>query len=179
MPIPFFEVDVKVSDGPLVSKRVEAQAKRDGFREMGRYHNRNILGRHTASGAASRYGYHPRGTKYVKYARRKFPQWRPLFRTGTLARTLREEQKVTATQSGGRLVVRAMIGKGEYATTLSGRPRLKKGQINLNAHQEAMIQRAEEIKVMVPDEYGQLATAWHRGYERGIQSRRRVKVTRR
>lgn len=181
MSIPLVQVDVQVSDGPLVSQRVEAQAKRAGFRAMGEYHNRNILGRHTARGAATRYSYHRRGTKYVKLSKRKFPQWRPMYRTGTLARTLREEQKVTATQFGGRLAVRATLGGGErgYVTALSGRPRIKKRQISLSASQEAMIQRAEEIKAMVPEEYDQLAEQWHRGYARGIATRRMVRVTKR
>lgn len=178
MAVPLIQVDVKVSDGPLVSQRVEAQAKREGFREMGRFHSRQILPRHTNTGAAKRYGYHPRSTKYVKRAKRRYPNWRPFHASGTAARSLREPIEPSATQYGGRLRPRVVLG-GDYATRLTGRPRIKKRQIRLSAAQENMLMRAEEIKAMVPEEHVELAEAWHRGYERGIQSRRMVKVGRR
>lgn len=174
---PQIQVEIKVSDGPLVSQRVEASAKRAGFREIGRRHARNILPRHTVSGAATKYGYAPRSRKYVKQAKKRNASWRPFFASGMAARSLREPVEPTATQYGGRLRPRVQLGS--YSTALSGRVRLKKGQISLNAQQKALLMRAAEIQTVIPEEREEMAEAFQRGYASGIQGRRMVKVSKR
>ena len=175
--IPKVEVNATVTDGPLVSKRVEASAKRDGFRAMGRFHNLRIMHRHTDSGASTKYGYAPRSRNYVKQAKKINAQWRPLFLRGVLARSLKEQVEPRATQFGGRFRPVVQFSGNNFRAGLTGRLRFKKGQTELTLPQEQLLLRVAELTQLPDSERAELVDAWNAGYAKGIDTRRRVRVT--
>ncbi len=102
------QIAIKVETS-LVSQRTLNRIARDSMRATLDQHAQRHLPRHFARGAATRYGYLRRSSKYVRQVKKRYPQWRPLYRTGRLRTHILDaaHRTVTATPKRGRLRLRA------------------------------------------------------------------------
>ena len=112
------------------------------------------------------YRFRKRGTKYDRYKKNKFGHTRPNYRTGTLFKRL--SHKITATQHGGRLLMRSfMVRKPpeEWAKmTFEQQARFKRSQRRLAGWQK------REIAIMSKGEITQERKQSAREYRKGALS---------
>ena len=102
------KIELQIKRANLTT-RMHARLMREINRHAAEHHAEKRIPLHFQEQAYSRYGARKRGTKYSEYKRRKFGHSRPNFRTGNLFRSLRK--KITATQNGSRLQLRAALYK--------------------------------------------------------------------
>ncbi|MBR9800263.1 hypothetical protein GYB59_00555 [bacterium] len=101
------KIDVEQAEIP---KRQHSQFMRDSNREVMTRHRDKRLGKHYKNIPETQpggdYGYTKRGEKYLKKKRRKKGHDRPLEYTGHMKRTVRNNSRITATQTRARFVAK-------------------------------------------------------------------------
>lgn len=72
----------KLSDKEFVSRRAYVRSMTKAHEEIGKEWHTNMLPQHFTKGAASKYKHKARGTKYLKWKRKKWESRRPLKKSG-------------------------------------------------------------------------------------------------
>lgn len=144
-----------------VAIATQRQASLDAVRAMAFYHHRNHIPRHFEAGAASRYGYAPRGAKYKAAKLRRYGSSVDLVKTGRTRDEMTRNAAIDVSRNTAG-EVEATI-RLQFPWTVSSkyyRPAIGRAV--------TVRQMADEIAAITPDEMQTLANVYAAEYAQRI-----------
>jgi hypothetical protein len=123
---------------------------------------------HFQEEAYTKYGARKRGARYDEYKRKKFGHARPNFRTGSLFRSLRK--KITATQYGSKLTMRATLYKKPSEAKLAKMTAEQQARHKTKNSRRLANWQKREIAILTREEIRADRLRMAREYKRGAAS---------
>jgi hypothetical protein len=161
------KIELQIKRANLTS-RMHAKLMREINRHVAEHQAEKRIPLHFQEEAYTRYGARKRGTRYDEYKRKKFGHARPNFRTGNLFRGLRK--KITATQYGSRLQLRATLYKKPSEARLAKMTAEQQARHKARNSRRLATWQKREIAILTPGEIREDRKRMAREYKRGAAS---------
>jgi len=161
------KIELQIKRANLTS-RMHAKLMREINRHVAEHQAEKRVPLHFQEEAYTRYGARKRGTRYDQYKRKKFGHARPNFRTGSLFRSLRK--KITATQYGSKLTMRATLYKKPSEAKLAKMTSEQQARHKTKNSRRLANWQKREIAILTREEIRADRLRMAREYKRGAAS---------